>query len=262
MGVDRHSLGTTWERFVQDFIARVDTAWAEGSPSPWWIKPDGSKVTVLDLRLDVEIRSCLAKHFAEVAVLSEEMGLLRPHTDVGPLLAIIDPVDGTDSLIQNDDVWWVSVGLVDAGIPVTGVIYQPSSGRLHDANRPKVMASSEFIVGFSPDQLTSDESSSVRSRLNACGAALISTPHAVEKVAAVIEGRATATIYLPSQKSPSWHSWDIAACLSIAEANGVVIRTLAGTELLIDPAQPEHKVPWMCASDEATWESVRNALAN
>ncbi|OBF41848.1 hypothetical protein A5719_10700 [Mycolicibacterium peregrinum] len=224
------------------------------------MKVDRSRVTALDLILDATIRICLAEHFSDMPVLSEETGLLNPIGDRGSTLAIVDPVDGTDSLIEGKGTWWVSVGVLQAGVPVAGLIYQPVSKRLHTASRPHVDASPGFIVGLSPDQLTADESATIRTRLLAHGANLVSTPHAAEKVAAVVEGRAAATVYLPSTKSPSWHVWDVAGGISIAEANGLVLRTLSGRELRLDPAQAEQRDPWMCASDEATWDAVRQIV--
>lgn len=249
-----------WDRFTEELVARVDAVWADVHVGPRWLKADQSRVTALDLSLDATIRICLAEHFSDMPVLSEETGLLNPTAGSGSRLAIVDPVDGTDSLVQGKLTWWVSVGIVQAGTPVAGLIYQPVTKRLHNASRPHADASPGFIVGLSPDQLTADESAEIRNRLHAHGAGLVSTPHAVEKVAAVVEGRAAATVYLPSTKSPTWRVWDLAGGMSVANANGLVLRTLGGRELCLDLSQTEHRDPWMCASDEATWDAVRQIV--
>lgn len=258
---DLEDFDSRWAGFVPVVQEHVDVVWKSSTSLQQWIKSDGSRVTSLDLRLDVEIRSLLAQHFPEFAVLSEEIGLLQP-VDVQQVgLAIVDPIDGTESLISGRESWWVSVGLTNAADrPMAGWIYQPATHRAHDSKRLKLQGSSDFIVGLSPDRLTSASTAAIRTRLEAAGARLVETPHAVEKVAAVLERRAAATIHLPSTKSPTWHAWDLAAGFALAQAADLHLATVDGKDIQLDGAETNFTSAWICASDHEVWNTVREAL--
>lgn len=250
-----------WASFVESTRERIDTVWKSSSSWPAWAKSDGSKVTALDLLLDVNIRSCLAEHFPELEVLSEETGRLQPLEGKPAGLAIVDPIDGTESLINGRASWWVSIGLTDASSrPLAGLIYQPATYRLHDSQRPDVQKLASLVVGMSPDRLTDNSTADVRTRMIDAGATLVDTPHAVEKIAAVLEGRATATVYLPSKKSPTWHSWDLAAGVALAQANHLLLATLDGKAIHVDEDETTFNSPWICAVDDEVWRTVREAL--
>lgn len=256
----RNVLRVGWKPFVDDIIASADREWATDVPIFAWVKADGSRVSSLDLRLDAAIRSAFARHLPHVAVLSEETGLLSPMDPLDDALAIIDPIDGTDSLLKQQATWWMSVGILDQAEAVGGFIYQPRTGTGHDAAAPDAKACAELVVGMSPDQLLAEQAAPLRGHLTEAGAKLVSTPHAVEKVAAVLEGRCAAAIYLPSQKSPHWHSWDLAACVAIASANGLLLQTLDGRHVRIEPGHTRRSDAWICAGDQHSWDVVRRGL--
>jgi len=254
----------SWNFFVHDVCDRIDTLYFDehDQPKHWpvWRKADGSQVSALDLHFDVAIRESLAHYFPTAAVLSEEIGLLNPPENDAHQLAIVDPIDGTESLVNGLHRWWVSVGLRRVDGQQVGLVYQPSTRRLHDSTRPKGGPQSDFIVGMSPDRLTSDSTNQLRERLVAAGAKLTETPHAVEKIAAVIEGRAMATVYLPSKKSPAWHSWDLAAGVALAEAHRLSLSTLDGNPLEVDARTSGYESAWICAVDDHAWHAVRALL--
>jgi fructose-1,6-bisphosphatase/inositol monophosphatase family enzyme len=258
--LERDGFDSTWSSFVEDLRAIIDSTWESSASWPAWEKADGSRVTSLDLRLDASIRTCLALHFPDAAVLSEETGMLKPVGREPAQLSIVDPVDGTESLIAGQDSWWVSVGLLESNSPLAGFIYQPSTHRLHDSRRPELQKAADLIVGMSPDRLTSASTKDLRARLARAGAKLVETPHAVEKIAAVLEGRASATVYLPSDKSPAWHSWDLAAGVALAQASRLSLATLDGDPLRVDGTRTTFTSPWLCAVDDAVWNMVRGAL--
>jgi fructose-1,6-bisphosphatase/inositol monophosphatase family enzyme len=218
-------------------------------------------VSDLDLRLDVAIRTTLSTHYPDVSVLSEELGWLYP-ADLAPAawVAVIDPVDGTDSLVERRDSWWTSVGLLEEGVPRAGVIYQPTTGTTHDSMAPRGSRNMTQIVGLSPDQIETDETLVLRRRLEEDHFSILPIPHAVEKVAAVLEGRCDACVYLPSEKSPGWHSWDLAACLAVADASHVVLRAVDGTMIRLNDLDAYQRVPWICAGDLASWDHIRAAV--
>lgn len=250
-----------WSVLVTGISRSADSEWAQtGSLSCWRKPPRGDLVSDLDLRIDLAVRAVLRDHCPEVPVLSEELGWLLPTEETGsPWAAIVDPIDGTDSLVQGLDSWWVSVGLVQGGAPRAGMIYQPTTGVLHDSRVPRPLAPATTSVGMSPDQIDDESVAPMRRRFASDGVEFTAIPHAVEKVAAVLDGRCQACLYLPSAKSPGWHSWDLAAGLAVAEANGLVLRALRGGPLSLglDGLQ---RSPWICARNGEIWEAMRVAV--
>lgn len=250
-----------WQSFVDELIAEVDKDYLDDSAEFSWKKSDGSRVTGLDLRLDAKIRILISRHFPDLAVLTEETGYMSPTGRRGSRAAIVDPVDGTDSLIKKAASWWVSIGIIDNGSPLAGLIYQPTVRRVHDSRKPSKRSSADLIIGLSPDKLKSSEDAELRARLTESGAKLVSTPHAVEKVASVLEGRCAAVAYLPSQKSPMWHPWDLAACIAIAAANEILLTTLDGEPLRVDTDRTDRSDSWICAANRESWDIVRHSIS-
>jgi hypothetical protein len=116
--------------------------------------------------------------------------------------------------------------------------------------------SAGLIVGMSPDRLAATSTEELRDRPAEAGARLVHTPHAAEKIAAVLEGRA-ATVSLPSGKSPTWHAWDLAAGSALAHASQLPLATLDGDPVHVGGCQTTFATPWLCAVDDAVWHRPR-----
>ena len=88
-------------------------------------------VTAADLAVDKFLKENLNKNFLEIPILSEETfeGNLKVYENKD-LLFIIDPLDGTSNFSRGDDNFCISVGLVERGEPLLGVIFSPISSRL------------------------------------------------------------------------------------------------------------------------------------
>jgi fructose-1,6-bisphosphatase/inositol monophosphatase family enzyme len=92
----------------------------------------GTIVTEVDREIERQIRAEVADVAPQVAVIGEEL----PATgDVarGWTLAI-DPIDGTEAYVAGLPTWCVSIGLLNAGAPVAGVVYLPSFDDLYVAH--------------------------------------------------------------------------------------------------------------------------------
>ena len=254
-----------WPALVGDLLSSIDREFhAHPGPEAVWRKRDGSTVTDLDYRFDSLIRVVLSKHLQDAAVLSEEFGLLSPASRSGACecTAIVDPVDGTESLVRGLSTWWVSVAIRDESGGVWGFLYQPVTRTLHDSGRPAKTRCKTLVVGVSPDRLNVGAERLIREADAADGGVeLLATPHATGKIAAVLEGRCLASLYVPTNKSPSWHSWDLAAGLALAKANGLELRTLDGRALSLQDVEQERREAWLCAYDLTSWERVHAALA-
>jgi 3'(2'), 5'-bisphosphate nucleotidase len=91
-------------------------------------------VTIADKSSSRYIVEALQTAFPRDLVVSEECDLpggVRNHDRVW----IIDPVDGTKEFIKHNGEFSVMIGLVEEGVPVVGVVYQPVTGYLYWAAR-------------------------------------------------------------------------------------------------------------------------------
>lgn len=86
-------------------------------------KPDGTLATEADLAAEEVILEGLARLCPTDAVCSEESYSI---TRVGPgRLWSVDPLDGTHNYAAGLPVWSVSIGLIEGGRPVLGVVHSP-----------------------------------------------------------------------------------------------------------------------------------------
>jgi fructose-1,6-bisphosphatase/inositol monophosphatase family enzyme len=90
-------------------------------------KANLSYVTDLDHDLEQRIRGRLAARFPDDALTGEEYAAAG---GAGPRQWSIDPIDGTGNMVHGLPLWAISVGLIDAGEPVLGVIIIPPLGEL------------------------------------------------------------------------------------------------------------------------------------
>ena len=95
-------------------------------------KAPGDPVTAADREASELIVTKLAREFPQHAVLSEEEPddlnrLDRSH------VWMVDPMDGTREFIEHRGEFAVQIGLAVAGVPVLGVVYQPSANKLYYA---------------------------------------------------------------------------------------------------------------------------------
>jgi len=84
----------------------------------------GDLVTEADKKAESIILDIIARHYPDHAILAEESGYLGDQT-ANPYLWAIDPLDGTTNYAHGYPIACVSVGLMIAGIPQVGAIYNP-----------------------------------------------------------------------------------------------------------------------------------------
>lgn len=95
-------------------------------------KADGSFVTKADGELEAFLVRELQKYFPQDTILGEESGL---HENSSSLTWSIDPIDGTSSYLCRLPFWGTSVGLLEDGQPVLGVVYLPAVDELYYASK-------------------------------------------------------------------------------------------------------------------------------
>lgn len=95
-------------------------------------KGEDNPLTEADLRSDKILHEELAKSGHFILSEEEEDNLERLKKDK---LWIVDPLDGTKEFTQKVDEFSIMVGLVEKGMPVLGVVYQPTAGILYMAQK-------------------------------------------------------------------------------------------------------------------------------
>lgn len=95
-------------------------------------KDDQSPVTDADLQANNIILEVLTKAFPDDGMLSEEVSDDSSRF-VRKRCWVVDPLDGTKEFIKKNGEFSVSIGLVDEGVVVLGVIYIPVRKRLYYA---------------------------------------------------------------------------------------------------------------------------------
>lgn len=90
-----------------------------------FIKPDNSQVTSADLAADQFISGELSAILGPAEIISEES--YKGEIVEGEKYWLIDPLDGTRNFLQGNKNFVVSIGLIDHGVPIFGVIYHPIS---------------------------------------------------------------------------------------------------------------------------------------
>jgi myo-inositol-1(or 4)-monophosphatase len=88
-------------------------------------KGDETPVTAADRAAEQAMRAVLAQAFPAHGILGEEFGADRPGAS---LQWVLDPIDGTKSFVTGRPTYGSLIALLEEGVPVLGVISQPSIG--------------------------------------------------------------------------------------------------------------------------------------
>ncbi|MCO4054289.1 MAG: inositol monophosphatase [Bosea sp.] len=205
---DQASLGTQMKGF-QDFLTEADGA------------------------VEALFRKRIAEAFPGDAVMGEEMG-----GGDSDRLWIIDPIDGTANFARADRLWCVSIGFVEGGVPMLGVIHAPALDETYLARKghgaamngkPLRVASTTDIrratveIGWSPRLAAAPYLDAV-SRFLAAGANVKRSASGAMGIAHVAIGRTDGYAELHI------NSWDVAAGLVIAAEAGARINDFCSGE--------------------------------
>jgi myo-inositol-1(or 4)-monophosphatase len=85
-------------------------------------------VTAADLESERVIERRLREHFPGCTILAEEADRGRERAAVSGPAWVVDPLDGTVNFVQGIPFFAVSIGLVEDGRPVLGVVHAPALG--------------------------------------------------------------------------------------------------------------------------------------
>jgi myo-inositol-1(or 4)-monophosphatase len=88
-------------------------------------------VSEVDKLAEAEIIKELRRAYPDHAILAEESGALGK----GPLTWVIDPLDGTHNYLRSIPHFCVSIALLEKGVPVHAVIFDPLRDELYTASK-------------------------------------------------------------------------------------------------------------------------------
>jgi len=108
----------------------------------YWGKLDGYKqksslsdlVTVADQESEDAVINILKKEFPDHSFLAEESGLNEMSSEY---MWIIDPLDGTTNFAHQYPVVAVSIALFHKGAPILGIVFNPITQELYEAEKGK-----------------------------------------------------------------------------------------------------------------------------
>ncbi|GGQ17086.1 3'(2'),5'-bisphosphate nucleotidase CysQ [Shewanella litoralis] len=90
------------------------------------VKQDDSPVTAADIASHHVIVAGLKRHFADIAVMSEEAADISwAERQTWQTYWLIDPLDGTKEFIKRNGEFTVNIALIHQGKAVAGVVYAP-----------------------------------------------------------------------------------------------------------------------------------------
>jgi myo-inositol-1(or 4)-monophosphatase len=199
-----------------------------------------SPLTAADTRANEALRQTIADAYPDDGWLSEES------RDTAERLAkrrvwIIDPIDGTKEFVQTIPELAVCVALVDDGVPIVGVTYNPIREELFAAARGigascngepiRVSGVSELqravlLASRSETERGEWDRFRGRFRVEACGSVAY-------KLASIAAGRGDATFSLTPK-----NEWDLCSSACVVECAGGRVTDLAGEPLRYNRPDP------------------------
>jgi 3'(2'), 5'-bisphosphate nucleotidase len=103
-------------------------------------KTDKTPVTEADLASERIIVAMLSEAFPDIPVASEELVEAEGLPPWAARFWAVDPLDGTREFIAKNGEFAVSIGLVEDGIPILGIVHGPAVGVTYAACGPGTAA--------------------------------------------------------------------------------------------------------------------------
>ena len=94
-------------------------------------KADASPVTLADQLAEAHIVRGLKALDAQIPVVAEEAAAAGACPVPEPRFWLVDPLDGTREFVSRNGEFTVNIALIEAGVPVLGVVHQPVGDKLY-----------------------------------------------------------------------------------------------------------------------------------
>lgn len=192
---------------------------------PWSLRDAG------DMQSHDLLVEHLARHRPFDTVLSEEGA-----EDRGRLKAartwIVDPLDGTHDYPYHDSIEWaIHVALVEGGRPTAAAVSVPGMDTVFStdsgpAAEPQDRPQPLVITGRSNAYLASRVAEAIGGRVTACGSSGV-------KAMLVVSGAVDVYIH-----GSGLFEWDVCAPAAVAEASGLVVTDIGGSEIVYNKPDP------------------------
>ncbi|MCP4355887.1 MAG: 3'(2'),5'-bisphosphate nucleotidase CysQ [Proteobacteria bacterium] len=192
----------------------------------------GNPLTEVDLRVDKFLNETLLEQTPDYGWLSEEKSTKdRNHSD---RVWVVDPIDGTSCFIKGLDTFTISIGLLEHGFPVLGVIYNPARDQMFTSLRghgvflngqrmaSKVQSLENSLLLMPMDSKKEEISQKIMSKVSQ----FEEIGSIAYRMALIAAGQADMTFV-----HHEVHLWDIAAGITMLEEQNFDIRTLDGNHL-------------------------------
>ncbi len=100
-------------------------------------KEDASPVTLADEHAEAIIVAALAEAAPAIPVVAEEHAAAHGLPAAAPpLFWLVDPLDGTKEFVARNGEFTVNIGLVEAGVPILGIVHLPAQDLTYAAAGP------------------------------------------------------------------------------------------------------------------------------
>jgi myo-inositol-1(or 4)-monophosphatase len=191
------------------------------------LKPDRSLVTAVDVAIEQLLVQRIAARYPHHGIIGEEQSR---RVGEGEYLWALDPLDGTAAFVAGLPLWCVSIGLLQRGVPVLGVVYVP----LLDEYYTAAPADSARLNGHPIHARSLAETrsgdwlavpSDVQHYTIAARAKLRSTGSTAASICYVARGSAIGAVVSRSA------IWDLAGALAVLAAAGGAAAYLNGSAL-------------------------------
>lgn len=207
-----------------------------------WMKAGVSPVSEADYAVDKFLKETLRKARPDYGWLSEET-VDTPERLSARRTFVVDPIDGTRAFLERQDVWCVSIAVVDDGRPLAGVLDCPArkevfvaragGGATLDGVRLSVRPQPDQPRIAGPKALLDRMPADLQRRVNRHRY----VPSLAYRIAMIADGRLDGTFVKANS-----HDWDLAAAdLILTEAGGAV-RDTAGRALRYAGPDPRRGV--------------------
>lgn len=119
------------------------------------VKGHQDLVSEADREVELAVRAAIAKAYPDDAIVGEEHA---PTPGRSGYAWVIDPIDGTANFLSGIPSWCVSIACTRDGVPVTGVVHEPSANETFHGRR----GGGAFLNG-APIRVSASQSLSVGS---------------------------------------------------------------------------------------------------
>lgn len=222
-----------------------------------------SPVTQADKEADAFLQSFLMENRPEYGWLSEEI-----EDDISRLnkqkVFIVDPIDGTKPFIKGKPEFSISLAIVENGLPVVGVVYNPAKKDMFAAakglgvfmNDQKVPLADAYKPLLSMECLVShsEQRRGLWARFE--GAFLMNPIGSIAYKLALVAARQSDFMVTLRPKS----EWDCAAGHIMCEEMGLKVTDIWGEPILYNTPKPDGAIDRMIVAPVHVHDEIKNLV--